>query len=136
MDIAALKDMLKVDEDEKLRPYPDSKGKLTIGVGRNLSDTGISLVESDFLLTNDITRVQAGLNLHISWWLGLSGNRQLVVANVAFNCGVDGLLGFHNFLAALRAGHYSEAAAELLDSDAARDLPKRYARLAVLVEQG
>lgn len=136
MDIAALKDMLKVDEDEKLRPYPDSKGKLTIGVGRNLSDTGISLVESDFLLTNDIIRVQVGLNLHIPWWLGLSVNRQLVVANVAFNCGVDGLLGFHNFLAALRAGHYSEAAAELLDSDAARDLPKRYARLAVLVENG
>ena len=35
-------------------PYVDSVGKWTLGYGRNIEDNGISDVEADYLLTNDI----------------------------------------------------------------------------------
>ena len=38
------------DEANRLKPYRDSVGKLTIGIGRNLDDRGISKEESFFLL--------------------------------------------------------------------------------------
>ena len=43
------------DEGMRLMPYRDTVGKLTIGVGRNLDDVGISLDEANMLLTNGIT---------------------------------------------------------------------------------
>ncbi len=38
----------------KLKPYRCTAGKLTIGVGRNLDDCGISQTEAYVLLENDI----------------------------------------------------------------------------------
>lgn len=136
MDTAKLKSMLRIDEDDKLKPYLDTKGKLTIGVGRNLTDNGLRLVETDFMLTNDISDVQADLNRSIPWWITLSDNRQLILANMCFNMGVSRLMGYKNMLAALKAGDYILANKELLDSDAARDLPNRYHRLSILMEKG
>ena len=40
-------EQLKLDEGVKLKPYRDTAGKLTIGVGRNLDDAGISPTEAD-----------------------------------------------------------------------------------------
>ena len=45
---------LKRDEGVKLNPYKCTAGKLTIGVGRNLDDVGITEEESDMLLKNDL----------------------------------------------------------------------------------
>lgn len=136
MDIAKLKEQLRRDEGEKLKPYTDTVGKLTIGVGRNLSDVGISEAESDFLLTNDIRALQARLNVEISWWITLTDNRQLVIANMCFNLGVAGLMQFRQFLDAARDGNYATAAAEMLDSKWAKQVGDRAQRLAILMEKG
>ncbi len=93
MDLALLKDQLRADEGERLKPYKDSVGKLTIGVGRNLDDVGLSTSEVDVLLTNDIDRVLRDLTKQMPWWVGLSDNRQLVLASMAFNMGINRLLG-------------------------------------------
>ena len=42
------------EEGMKLKPYRCPAGKLTIGVGRNLEDKGLSNEEALFLLQNDI----------------------------------------------------------------------------------
>ncbi len=136
MDIAELKALLRNDEGERLKPYTDTVGKLTIGVGRNLSDRGISAAESDFLLTNDIAEVQATLNRSMPWWIILSGPRQLVLASMCFNLGLGRLLLFRNFLAECRAGNYAAAAAEMLDSEWAKQVGDRAHRLAILMEKG
>ncbi|MFH1737735.1 MAG: hypothetical protein ABIH23_01920, partial [bacterium] len=58
--------LLILHEGERLKPYrcPSEKigfegrpGKLTIGVGRNIDDLGITRQESRYLLANDIARV-------------------------------------------------------------------------------
>ena len=51
-----LTEELMDDEGLCLRPYRDTEGKLTIGVGRNLErgGGGISEEEADYLIENDI----------------------------------------------------------------------------------
>ena len=39
-------DQLRRDEGVRFKPYQDTVGKWTIGVGRNLSDKGINWVEA------------------------------------------------------------------------------------------
>ena len=47
---------LKRHESLELKPYKCTSGKLTIGVGRNLEDIGITEQEAELLLLNDIGR--------------------------------------------------------------------------------
>ena len=46
----ALLAMLERYEGVRLKPYVDTEGKIPIGVGRNLTDGGISSAESDGML--------------------------------------------------------------------------------------
>lgn len=136
MDVAALKAQLIRDEGMRLKPYVDTVGKATVGCGRNLSDVGISATEAEFMLLNDIQSVLSMLNLNVPWWSTLSGNRQLVLANMAFNMGVTGLLGFKKMLAACRAGNYDEAAAEMENSLWRQQVGDRALRLSKLMRDG
>ena len=40
----------------------------TIGVGRNLRDVGLSDDEIEYLLNNDIDRVEKQLDTYFPWW--------------------------------------------------------------------
>ena len=57
-----LRDALIRDEGVRLKPYRDSVGKLTIGVGRNLDDKGLTRAEAEALLDNDIRDVTASVS--------------------------------------------------------------------------
>lgn len=127
---------LRRDEGERLKPYRDTVGKLTIGVGRNLDDVGLSPEESAYLLANDINKVLRQLDEKLPWWRGLCFNRQRVLINMAFNLGIAGLLGFRNTLAAVQAGQYDKAAEGMLSSKWATQVGKRAVRLADLMRNG
>jgi hypothetical protein len=49
-----LAELLSRFEGLRLKPYRDTVGKLTIGFGRNLEEKGISQLEAEFLLYQDI----------------------------------------------------------------------------------
>lgn len=127
---------LRRDEGERLKPYRDTVGKLTIGIGRNLDDVGISEEESAFLLANDIAKVEKQLDEKIPWWRRLTINRQRVLVNMAFNMGIFGLLGFKNTLAFVQMGDYSRAADNMLLSKWAKQVKGRAVRLAELMRSG
>lgn len=128
--IDALKADLVRDEGLRLKPYRDTVGKLTIGVGRNLDDVGISDAEAGHLLGNDISGVLADLDRALPWWRGLSEARQRALANMCFNLGLTRLQGFKKMLAALEAGDWPAAAREALDSKWARQVGARATRIA------
>ena len=65
----------------------------------------------------------------------LSRPRQLVMINMSFNLGRERLGKFVRFLNALHQYDWDEAANQILDSDAARKLPTRYARLARMMRE-
>jgi len=108
--IDELKRQLIRHEGLRLKPYRDSVGKLTIGVGRNLDDIGITEHEAAYLLETDISRVLEDLDRNLPWWRELSEARQLVLADMCFNLGITKLLGFKQTLQAVKEGRYHDAA--------------------------
>jgi lysozyme len=127
---------LRLHEGERLKPYRCTAGKLTIGVGRNLEDRGITAEESAYLLNNDIDREWKALTTALPWVTGLNDVRQRVLLDMSFNLGIVGLLRFKNTLATIRRGDYSKAAAMMLDSLWARQVGKRAVRLAEMMRTG
>ena len=132
MDIAKLKSDLERDEGLRLKPYEDTVGKLTIGIGRNLDDVGISEEEARHMLGNDIEWVVEELDRTMPWWRTMPEPAQRALANMAFNLGMPTLRQFRNMLAALQAGDYDKAAVEALDSRWARQVKGRADRIAAL----
>lgn len=135
MNIDLMKFELRRDEGVRLKPYRDTVGKLTIGVGINL-DEGITEDESDYLLESRIRRAESDLDRALPWWRGLSEARQRALINMAFNMGVPRLLGFGNMIHALHGGEYDRAAAEALDSRWARQVGARAQRIAEMFREG
>jgi lysozyme len=127
---------LRRHEGERLKPYHCTAGKLTIGVGRNLEDRGITAEESAYLLNNDIDREWRALKTALPWVTGLNDVRQRVLLDMGFNLGINGLLKFKNTLATVQRGDYEKAAGMMLDSLWARQVKGRAVRLAEMMKTG
>ena len=123
-------------EGLRLTPYRCTAGKLTIGVGRNLEDRGISNTEALYLLKNDIDHYTGQVLANLPWASSLDQTRFEVLVEMAFNLGIAGLLGFKQTLAAIKAGHYDQAAIQMLDSRWAKQVGKRADELAAMMRQG
>lgn len=131
-----LEDMLLRHEGLRLKPYRDTVGKLTIGVGRNLDDVGITRDEALALLRNDVARAQAALDAALPWRADLDPVRGRVLVDMAFNLGVPGLLAFSGTLGAIRDGAYAQAADRMLQSRWAAQVHGRAAELAQMMRTG
>ena len=134
MDLDVLKAELTRDEGLRLQPYRDSVGKLTIGVGHNLDANGITYAAAMQILEDDILNVMGQLNSKVSWWATLDDVRQRVLANLCFNIGINGLLGFNHLLANGQAGVFDDQ--DLLDSKYAKQVGARAVRLAQMWKTG
>ena len=84
MDVEKLKDQLILHEGLELKPYRCSAGYLTLAVGRNIEELGITEDEARYLLDNDILRVSKELDDNIPWWRDLSEVRQRVLLDLCF----------------------------------------------------
>ncbi len=92
-----IKAQLVRHEGLRLKLYRCAAGKLTIGIGRNLDDCGISQTEAYLLLENDIQNCEKQLLDEIpEIYNGLDEVRKSVLLNMCFNLGIGGLLGFNN----------------------------------------
>jgi lysozyme len=127
---------LRRHEAMRLKPYRDTVGKLTIGVGRNLDDNGIRAIEADFMLRNDVDEVMHALYRRLPWISSLTQDRQAVLINMSFNLGLDGLLQFKNTLAAIEQGNYDNAAQRMLQSKWATQVKGRATELADRMRKG
>lgn len=127
---------LDLHEGLELKPYKDTVGKLTIGVGRNLTDRGITKDEAYYLLRNDVAIAITDLDKNLSWWKNLDEIRQRVLADMCFNLGISKLLGFKNTLELIRKGDYETAASAMLNSLWAKQVKGRATRLANMMRTG
>jgi lysozyme len=124
------------DEGVRLKPYRDSVGKLTIGIGRNLDDKGISLAEAQIFLQDDIRDVQAELQKALPWVYHLDDARRGVLENMAYNMGVEKLLSFHDTLSFVQRGLFAQAANAMMQSKWAVQVGARAVRLAEQMRTG
>jgi lysozyme len=130
---------LRRDEGVVLHAYPDHLGFLTIGIGRLIDKRkggGITEEEAEYLLKNDIDKRVKALEEKLPWINSLDDARKGVLCNMAFQMGVEGLLGFKNTLKMVMDGKYTEAAAGMLHSKWATQTPNRAKRLAKQMETG
>lgn len=139
--------MLRDEEGLRLQIYDDANGAKivpgyrcighpTIGVGRCLDTNGITLEEADYLLANDIAKVTAQLDKALHWWRDMSLTRQVVLAAMAFQMGVAGVLAFKQTLRAMEIGNFPAAASGMMASKWATQTPERAKRMARMMKEG
>jgi len=132
MNYTKLEADLRHDEGVRDKPYTDTVGKLSIGVGRNLDDVGLRVDEIRLMLKNDIAAAETDLDRNVPWWRYMPEPAQRALCNMSFNLGWPRLSGFRNMLAALKSHDFQRAADEALDSKWARQVGDRSARIAAL----
>lgn len=111
-----LKKQLETDELRSKRIYTDTVGKISGGIGRNLTDRGFSDDEIDLMYANDVRMAEKDARTLVPGFDQLNDVRQEVLTNLSFNLGYSRLSLFRKFLAAVKASNFEEAADELKDS--------------------
>ncbi len=107
--------------------YTGKNGHNVIGYGSDIDALQITRDTGALILSNDMRRLEINL-LGVQWYDDLSVTRTIVVLDIAYNVGWRGLLKFVKMIAALKSHDYVGAAKEILDSEAALELPVRYKR--------
>lgn len=135
---AFLTEQLIRQEDFKQFPYKDSKGHLTIAIGRNLETVGIRFDEALLMCRNDIAAAETAINRNVSGYdiLRLTEARKCVLINMCFNMGIDDLLKFRRMIAFIEKQDYVNAAQEMLNSMWSKQVGKRAEVLAAMMESG
>ena len=126
---------LKRHEGLELMPYKCRSGKITIGVGRNLEDIGITEQEAELLLLNDIGRVKQEL-VNDQWYMDLDPVRKAVIENMSFNLGYPTLKKFQNMISSISQGDYETASKEMLNSRWSKQVGQRSIELAEQMRTG
>ena len=136
MNLNDLKQQLIKHEGLELMPYKCTAGKLTIGVGRNIEDRGISYDEAMFLLENDLTLYHVELMKAFPVVDQLDVVRQYTLVNMAFNLGITKLRQFKLMWAAIEDNDFEVAAQEMLNSKWSRDVGQRSLQLSEQMRTG
>jgi len=137
-------------EDEGMRqfPYVDCcakewkkcvckvKGKLTIGIGRNLDDIGLSESESIQLQRNDVNKMTSEVERSFYWFSKLNTPRRVVIISMAFNVGISGLKEFKKMIDCIESGDFGSAAKEMIGSQWSSQVKGRAIRLASIMKTG
>ena len=128
--------LIKRHEGVRAFPYIDTVGKITIGVGHNLTDNGITNAVINTILAEDINIAKSELDKIYPDWCDLSDNRKMVVVSMMFNMGSPRYLTFKRFWKALKAGQYDLAAEEMEDSKWRRQVGNRALELSKMMRTG
>ena len=83
MDLEKVKKRLIQEEGKKHFPYTCSANKLTIGVGRNIQDRGISDITIEQMLDEDIDIIVGELRQNLSWFDNAPSGIQDVLIDLA-----------------------------------------------------
>ena len=136
--MSKLVEMLRLHEGVRYKVYLCSEGYETIGVGRNISEGGLGLSkdEVDYLLVNDIKRVQDELTRSYPWFARLDDVRRDAMVDICFNIGLTRLRGFVNALAAMSRSQYEIAADEFMDSRWSEQVGNRAVEVTDMIRTG
>lgn len=145
MDEGKLTELLHRDEGIVNKIYLDHLGYKTFGAGHLVKETDPEYimpvgteVSSDRInecFREDLRTTLFDCERLYPHFYELPENAQMVIASMAFNLGRPKLSKFKNMKAAVDAGDYEEASAQMLDSRWAKQLPNRSERLAKMMRE-
>lgn len=131
-----LKKQLEIDELRSKMIYTDTVGKVSGGIGRNLTDRGFSDDEIDLMYANDIKMAEKDARVLVPGFDLLNDVRQEVVMNMSFNMGYTRLSGFKRFISALNSSDFDGAADEMRTSKWYGQVGQRGVRLVNAMRMG
>ena len=133
-----LREMLRRHEGVRNFVYLCSEGYETIGVGRNIADSGLGLSEDevDYLLDNDIKRVKTELSDEYFWFGALNEARQEAMIDLSFNLGQTRLRGFKKALDAMSTEDFDRGADEFMDSRWSEQVGNRATEVTEMIRTG
>ena len=133
-----LREMLRRHEGVRNFVYLCSEGYETIGVGRNIADSGLGISEDevDYLLDNDIKRVKTELSDEYFWFGALNEARQEAMIDLSFNLGQTRLRGFKKALDAMSTEDFDRAADEFMDSRWSEQVGNRATEVTEMIRTG
>ena len=142
--MSRLTEMLRRHEGVESHAYMCSQNFWTIGVGRNVDPgdngaargLGLADDEIDYLLSNDIKRVEKELSDEYEWFSGLDDVRRDCMVDISFNLGHTRLRGFKKALSAMAESDWEEASEQFLDSRWADQVGNRSTELAEMIRTG
>jgi len=137
VDVVKMKAQLIKHEGLKTKPYRCTKGKLTIGVGRNLDDVGISNEEIGILLTNDVRACIGDLGFIFThaFFNSLPDKIQMVLIDMRFNLGPKRFRGFKNMIQAVQNKKWEDMIYSMKNSLWYGQVGERGANLVKMVDE-
>lgn len=124
------------NEGYKQFPYICSAGKLTVGIGFNLDDVGLSKSESLVILEMRLTKIDKRLTEDLPWFSNLNDARKSAIKDMAYQMGINGLFSFKKSLKLMADELYGAAGIEFSDSDWSRQTPNRSAKVCSMIKTG
>ena len=115
--------------------YKDTEGIWTIGIGFNLEE-GFTREECEVILRHRMGKLINELCQRVPVYIDVCSVRKIVLLDMAYNLGIEGLRKFKKMLAALEKRDYELAAKEMLDSRYASQVKGRARRNAYMMETG
>lgn len=133
-----LRNKLTYWEGYRTVAYTDHLGVPTIGIGHNLRDNPLPPEIVDAIYDYDVRNATLVCRDNFSDFETFSPNRQIALISLAFQLGQRRFQQFQRMIQAVNAGRWDQAAAEVMDSDAARDpkLKKRFQEYYNLIWNG
>ena len=116
MHFDTLRTLLRKHEGYREQIYTCSAGKMTIGVGHNLTDLGLDPDVIELQFAHDIQSAISTCQAIFDNWHELPDMVQVVLANMAFNLGFYRLSKFKRMIKAINEKDFQTAAIEMLDS--------------------
>jgi lysozyme len=132
---AKLKRSLVLHEGRANHPYVCTAGKITIGIGYNLTDRGLPDEWIDKQYLDDVDYFYSQLSTIFTWFPKLNQDRQIVLVDMCF-MGFKKFCEFVDMIAALENHDYERGANEMLDSAWAKEVGVRAAVLATAMRKG
>lgn len=134
--ITNIKSLLELHEDRRKFPYVDTVGKISIGIGHNLTDLGLSDSQIDAIFERDLSSAMETCNRLFPHFNSMDPVRRMVLMDMAFNMGFKTFSGFFNTIGYINEGRWAEAAANMLRSKWAKQVGQRAKRLAEMMRTG
>ena len=135
--IEKAEEQLKRHEGYRDKPYRCTAGKLTIGFGRNLDDTKLSLDEAELMLRNDVVAVLKDLEIIFTQkgFKSFPFEVQQVLINMRYQLGAGGFRGFKDTISYCKKRLWKHMAYEMRESKwYKKDSPNRGKELANIIE--
>lgn len=135
IDSQMMRTRLIKDEALRLKPYLDTVGRITAGIGRNLSAKGIGQAACDIWFAEDVAEALDGAEKY-PWFALLDQPRRQVIVCMIFNMGAETFEEFDETHAAFAAHDWPSASAHMLATKWAQEVGIRAVIYARIVRTG